>query len=136
VIKPIQFKTTHRASFQEIDSYGHLNTLHYVSYFLSHRFTALRERFELDMKSISELEIAFYTKNLEVAFIRPILGDQLFAINSLVSEKGDGDCKVSCEMLDSKDRTLAKCVMHLVCIDKNTGKPTKWPEGFMDRFYE
>ncbi|MHA0111627.1 hypothetical protein ACXYUI_31730, partial [Klebsiella pneumoniae] len=75
-----------------------MNTLHYVAYFINHRFTALRERFELDLEKINGLDIAFYTRNLDVAFLRPVLGDQLFSITSAILESDSFTCKIECQM--------------------------------------
>ena len=84
----------------------------------------------------SELKVAFYTKNLSVDFLRPVFGDQPFVIRSLLAERDEGSCQVTCEMLDERERPLARCTMHLVCVDKETKRPGTWPQGFMEKFYE
>lgn len=133
---PIHFQTEHRASFQEIDSYGHLNTVHYLSYFITHRFTALRERFGFDLKKIADIEIAFYTKSLDMSFMRPVLGDQIFMISSHISAMDEATCTVTCEMKDEKGRLMARCNMLMVCVDKKTSRASTWPNNFMAVFYE
>jgi acyl-CoA thioesterase FadM len=44
-------RTSHRASFLVLDPFGHMNTAHYLSFFLEHRFSALRE-IGLDLTAI------------------------------------------------------------------------------------
>ena len=136
VEKPVDFVTTHRASFQEIDQYGHLNTMYYVSYFLTHRFTALRERFELGLQAIHALDIGLYTKHMELSFLRPVVGDRAFSISSSVTSRTEETCRIECKMFDEQARTLATCALDLTCVDKKSGKCVPWPEGFLERFYE
>src|SRR5258705_10880877 len=47
---PIRFRSTHRARFEEIDPFGHMNTVHYLAYFLENRFIGLRD-IHIDLKA-------------------------------------------------------------------------------------
>ena len=133
---PIRHKTTHHAVFHEIDGYGHLSTLHYVYYFVTHRSAAMRERFGLGLKEIGDIPVAFYVKNLSVAFIRPVIGDRPFSIESHIAERDERGAKVLCEMLDENGKKVSTCTLDVVCVDKKTARPCPWPEELIGRFYE
>ena len=133
-LKPILFKSTHRAHFSELDLYGHMNSEHYFKYFLNHRFHGMREN-NLDLQKILDLPIAFVLKKSEVDFIKPIYGDETFFITSFVKELKSFTAVVSCTMKDKEDETLSTCQMHLVCLNKKTQKPVKWPKGLFETYF-
>lgn len=133
--KPIVFHTTHRAKFSEVDPYGHVNTQHYLAYFLDHRFTGCRENLGLDLKEIGKLPILFPTTSVTIDFKRPILGDEEFSIESKVVEVSEQKCIVECSMTKSNKDIASTCRFEFTCVDKKTGKTTPWPAGFIDRFF-
>ena len=110
--------------------------MYYVSYFLTHRFTALRERFDLGLQAIDALPYAIYTKHMELDFLRPVLGDRSFSISSVVTSHAAKTCRIECKMFDERDRTFATCLFDFTCVDKKSGKSMHWPEGFLERFYD
>lgn len=133
---PIQFCTSHRAQFSQLDPYGHLNSEQYLGLFLAHRFQGMREVIGWGLKEIMELPIAFYLSQVNVEFIRPVLGDQEFQITSQVTEFRNSDCSVLCQMTTTNEKVLAKCEMAIVSIDQKTQRPCPWPEEVIQKFYQ
>ena len=133
-LKPIVFKSTHRAHFSELDLYGHMNSEHYFKYFLNHRFHGMRKN-NLDLQKILDLPIAFVLKKSEVDYIKPIYGDEAFFITSFVKELKSFTALVSCTMKDKEGETLSTCQMHLVCLDKKNQKPVRWPKGLFETYF-
>ena len=133
---PIQFKTQHRSKFFEIDPYGHMNTTHYINYFLEHRFTGMREFIGYDLATISKLEVAFFTRKLDVEFVRAISGDEPFEIISSTTSVGETDAVVVGEAVKENGKTATKYRMELVSVDKTTGRPVPWPAHVIDRFFK
>lgn len=133
---PIIFETKSRAKFSEIDPFGHVNTQHYLAYYLDHRFTGLREVLDLGLVNISKLEVIFVVSNVSINFLRPLYGDEEFKITSFVSQKEDTQCLIEATMTNSRDKEVSTCNIQLTCIDKKTNKVTPWPEAVIGKFYE
>jgi len=130
------YHSTHRCSFVELDPFGHMNTVHYLSHYLEHRFIGMREVSGLDLKAIHKLSIIFVTKDVKIDFIRPILGDEIFHITSRVTEMMEKDCRVECDMKNSHDQLLSKCQFTFTCVDKRTQKSAPWPDDIRTYFFD
>ena len=117
--QPVRFETTHRPRFSDLDPFGHVNTERYVGYFLEHRFTGLRERLGLDLKTISNLPVAFVIGSLQIEFLRPLIGDLPFTIQSQVIEWGEKDCMIECALFDSRGKEATRCKMRCVCVENS-----------------
>src|SRR5690606_35399168 len=76
--KPIVFETRHRAKFEEIDPFGHLNVNHYLSYFSENRFAGQREVLGLYIRDLGKLTFAFHTVKCELEFKCPVFLDDEF----------------------------------------------------------
>ena len=132
---PVQFKTQHRSKFFEIDPYGHMNTNYYITYFLEHRFTGMREFIRYDLAALTNLEVAFFTRRLDIEFLRPIAGDEPFQIVSSTTSVGHTDAVVLGEAIKENGKVATKYHLELVCVDKATGRPTPWPAHVIDKFF-
>jgi len=133
---PLIFRTIQRPAFDDLDPFGHMNTTRFVSAFLHHRFTGLREVLGLDLAALAALPFVFVTRHLSVDFVKSIRGDEAFAITSRVVEVGEMDCEVSGEMQDSRGNVAATFLLRLTCVSKQTQRACPWGHGFMDRFFE
>ncbi|MGZ3782742.1 MAG: acyl-CoA thioesterase [Pseudobdellovibrionaceae bacterium] len=133
---PLIFISKDRAKFFEIDPYGHMNTQFYISHFLEHRMSCLREYLGWDLEYISKSPIAFVVKDIKVDFIRSVIGDKEFEIKSFVSEFQDKTCTVQMSMDDSvSGKVISKCEMTLACLDKTTLRTATWPEEIKSKFF-
>ena len=135
-LTPLIFKTKERAKFFEIDPYGHMNTQFYVSHFLEHRMTAMREYLNWDLEYLAKLPVAFFMKDIKIDFIRSVVGDKEFEISSHVVEFKDRTCTVELVMEDcNTQKILSKCYMTLACFDKKSSKTIDWPDEIKNKFY-
>jgi acyl-CoA thioesterase FadM len=132
--KPATSITTHRAPFHCIDPFGHLSTVHYLAFFVEHRFAALREGAGLDLPALSKLPFAFVTRRASISFIRPIVGDEPFTVASSPVEFGALDCRVQCVMRKLEGELAATCDFEVVCVSRDRGRPVAWDPAFLERF--
>jgi len=132
---PKIFKSTHRCSFIELDPFGHMNTVFYLSHYIEHRFTGMREESGLDLKAIEQLPFVFVTKDLKIDFIRSVLGDDIFIIESHVSAWHEKECQVLCKMMSKDGKLFSKCEFTFTCILKSNKKPGPWPTGTKEMFF-
>ena len=134
---PIIFKTRERAKFFEIDPYGHMNTQFYVSHFLEHRMTSLREVLGWDLEFISKSPMAFLVKDIKIEFIRSVTGDREFEIRSHVGDFQEKTCSVEMLMEDTQSgKLLSKCLITIACFDKANLKTVSWPEDIKSKFFK
>ena len=131
---PKIFHSVHRAHFSELDLYGHMNSEHYFKYFLNHRFHGMREN-NLGLQKVKELPIAFVIRKTEIEYIKPIYGDEPFIITSFISELKSLTSVALCSMKNEEGKILSTCKMHLVCLDKKSQRPTKWPKGLFEKYF-
>jgi acyl-CoA thioesterase FadM len=136
MMKPKLYKSTHRCSFIELDPFGHMNTLYYLSHYLEHRFTGMREVSGLDLRKISQLPFIFVTKDLKIEFIRSIMGDSVFTIESEIDTWSDTSCTVACRMITEDGKLLSKCTFTFTCIHKGSNQAGPWPDGIKELFFE
>ena len=133
--EPLVFETKGRATFSDLDPYGHVNNTHYFSYFMAHRFEAMRIYLGWDLMTIHKLPIAFFIKKTEIEYIRPLLFDHEYTIQSYISELSSSSAHLTMDMKDDQGHIIAACQVVLVCIDKKTQKPCSWPEEVISKFY-
>ena len=135
-MKPVVFKSLHRAKFSDLDPNGHVNTQCYLDYFLDHRFIGLRESLGLGLAELSRLNVTFFVCKVVLEFHDSVRADEEFSISSVVSEFRETSCSVQCSMKQTrKDSLVAKCEIELVCVDAKTNRPVQWPEDFKSRFF-
>lgn len=134
-MKPIKFKTGHRAKFSQIDPYGVMHNQYYLEYFMDHRMMGLRENLGWDLKALQALPVLFIVKSVQIEFQRPVRGDEEFTIESKVEEFKGVSCVVSCQMQSPQGKDLAKCLMTIVAVDAKTLKPTEWPRDISEKFF-
>ena len=134
--KPIEFCTKHRAKFSQIDSMKILNNEHYLSYFMEHRTSQLRDRLGWNLDTIMTLPVLFVVEEVTIKYKRPIFGDSPFTINSRVTEINRTDIFIGCEMTGDKGAIHSTCKMTVTAIEPKTMRPTDWPEDIIEKFYE
>lgn len=134
-METVVFTTNHRAQFDEIDPFGHLNNTRYLSYINQHRFEGMRKDLNLNIKNISAMPFAFYTKKFEIEYHNAIFMDQEFIITSVIENLGISSARVNVLFLSTKNKILAEAVITLVCVDKSTLQSTQWPTTFLDLFF-
>ena len=135
-MKPIVFKTTHRIRFSDLDSYNHVSTAKYATYYVDHRMQGLRDHIGWDLKALGALPFMVWIRRLEIDFIRPVRADQEITITSSVREFSGPDVVIECSMVDAAGKNLSRCLMTVAHVDKQTNRATDWPPDMTALFFE
>ncbi|MBM4253178.1 MAG: acyl-CoA thioesterase [Deltaproteobacteria bacterium] len=134
-LRPIVFRSQHKPRFFEIDPYGHLSMVHYAAYFIEHRFQGMAQHCGLNAQALADMGIAIFCANFSVDFKSPVFLDTEFTIESHIVSHGGSTAVVACAMHDPDGKLLASCLLTVACIDIQRGKPTRWPEAVLRRFF-
>jgi acyl-CoA thioester hydrolase len=135
-LKPIVYETARRVRFSELDPYNHVGTGSYATFFTDHRMEALRENLGWDLKTLGTLPFMMWVRRLEIDFLRPTRGDQELSITSFVRDFHGPDAFIECAMLDSAGKELARCLMVVAHVDKQTNRASDWPADVGALFFE
>jgi len=132
----IVYTTTHQVKFSELDPYNHVSTGNYATYFTDHRMQGVREHIGWDLKTLGTLPFMTWVRRLEIDFLRPARGDQTLTISSFVQKFRGPDALVECNMLDAAGKQVARCLMTVAHVDKQTNRATDWPPEVVALFFE
>lgn len=133
---PLIFASTHRIRFSDLDPYNHVSTANYATYFVDHRMQGLRDFIGWDLGTLETLPFMVWVRRLEIDFVRPAGSDQEITITSFVREFRGPDALIECTMLDAAGKALARCLMTVAYVDKETRRATDWPPECIALFYE
>jgi acyl-CoA thioester hydrolase len=97
---PAVFTSHHRIRFADLDPYKHMRTAMYSAYFVDHRMDALREQAGWDLRTLERLPFMTFVKRIEIAFLRPVAGDDAIVISSFVREFIGSEAHIECTMAD------------------------------------
>ena len=134
--KPIVFKTTHRIAFSDLDLYNHVSTARYAAYFVDHRIQGIREHLGWDIATLATAPFLVWVRRLEIDFVRPASHGQDVTITSFVREFQGPDATIACTMSDAAGKELARCLMIVAHIDRQTKRTSDWPAERMALFFE
>ena len=132
---PKTFRTTHQVKFSDLDPFAHMNTGRYATYFVDHRMHSLDRDIGWSLKNFDSLDFLTFVRRLEVDFIRPV-GVQEISITSRVREFKGPDAFIECAMADTNGKELARCLMIVAHVDKQTRRARDWPQALQDLFFE
>lgn len=133
--KPIVFRTTHRIRFSDIDSYNHVSTANYATYFIDHRMIGLKDNLGWGGEELERAPFMVWVRRMEIDYIRPVQPDQEIVITSFVREFSGSDAIIECTM-EAAGRTMSKCLMIVAHVDRATSRASDWPVERMAMFYE
>lgn len=134
--KPIVFKTTHKIAFSDLDPYNHVSTAHYARYFIDHRMQGIREYLGWDIDALATAPFMVWVRRLEIDFVRPASNGQDVTITSFVREFQGPDATIECMMSDAVGKTVARCLMIVAHIDRQTKRSSDWPPERAALFFE
>ena len=132
----IVYKTKQRVKFSELDPYNHVSTGNYATYFTDHRMEGLCNHLGWDLKTLGTLPFMTWVRRLEIDFLRPARGDQELSISSFVRDFSGPDALIECSMLDAAGKPVARCLMTVAHVDKQTNRATDWPPELAALFFE
>ena len=133
--KPVLFRSEHKPRFFEMDPFGHMSMIHYLSYYSDHRFRAATAS-GLDPQTLMALDIVFYCARCDIEYKQPVFLDTEFTIESSISSYKGATAAIDCVMRCSEGKLLSVCRMTVVCIDKKSGRPVRWPPAVLERFFQ
>jgi acyl-CoA thioester hydrolase len=134
--KPIVFKTAHRISFSDLDPYNHVGTAHYAKYFIDHRMQGVRENVGWDLETIATAPFMIFVRRLEIDFVRPASMGQEITITSFVRDFRGPDAFIECTMSDAAGKDVARCLMVVAHVDRQTKRASDWPPERAALFFE
>lgn len=133
---PIRYRTAHRIRFSELDPYDHLGTGAYATYFIDHRMEGLARHAGWDRHALARLPFMVWTRRIEVDFLAPARRDDEVTITSFVREFRGPDALIECAMEHAGGRVLARCLMTVAHVDKESGRASDWPPERQALFFE
>ena len=134
--KPIVFKTTHRIAFSDLDPYNHVSTARYATYFVDHRMQGIREHIGWDLQTLATAPFMVWVRRLEIDFVRPASEGQEITISSFVHEFQGPDATIACTMSDAAGKDIARCLMIVAHVDRQTKRASDWPAERAALFFE
>ena len=132
---PAVFTSHHRIRFADLDPYKHMRTAMYSAYFVDHRMDALREQAGWDLRTLERLPFMTFVKRIEIAFLKPVAGDDAIVISSFVREFIGSEAHIECTMADKDGVVAATCLMVVAYVDKATHRAADWPENVAALFF-
>jgi acyl-CoA thioester hydrolase len=97
---------------------------------------ALRQQAGWDLDELARLPFMAWVKHLAIDFLRPVLGDQIVTLTSFVATFAGSDAHIECTMSDAAGKALARCLMVVTCVDRQTIRPREWPADSVALFVE
>ena len=134
--KPLTFKTTHRIAFSDLDLYNHVSTARYADYFIDHRMQGVREHIGWNPETLATAPFLVWVRRLEIDFVRPASHGQEITITSFVREFLGPDAIVTRTMSDAAGKDIARCLMIVAHVDRQTMRPSDWPAERAALFFE
>jgi acyl-CoA thioester hydrolase len=134
--KPIVFKTTHRIAFSDLDPYNHVSTARYATYFIDHRMQGVREHVGWDLEALANAPFMIWVRRLEIDFVRPANHGQEITIASFVREFQGPNATIECTMSDAAGKAIARCLMIVAHVDRETRRSSDWPAERAALFFE
>jgi YbgC/YbaW family acyl-CoA thioester hydrolase len=132
----IRYKSVVPVRFSDLDSYGHVNSTHYLDYVISSRWAFARDQLRVSDRSLIERKIGFYLSKAQMAFKRPIVGAGAIVASSHVQEIIEARLIVPWEIRSTDEATLhADGVLEFAVIDLSTNKPTSCPDWVRALFF-
>lgn len=124
---------TYKAKYREIDQMGFLHNSVYQVYFDEARIEMIRDK--ISYKQIEEDGIIIPVKYLKIDFIRPILYDEEFMVETCLSSIGKCSAQFYYEMVKADRTIVCKAETTNVFLDKATGKFVKIPDYLREHLH-
>ena len=119
----------------DIDNYGHVNNAVYVRW-LDACAWQHSVHVGVSKEDCDRLERGMVVRKTQIEYIRPCFeGDQVLVGNWVTF--ADGRLRASRRfqiIRDGDGATLVRALLHYVCIDLKSGRPTRWPAEFKEKY--
>lgn len=119
----------------DIDAYNHVNNAVYVTW-LDRAAWEHSAALGLPLEACLKLDRGMAVLRSVISYVRPaLLGDRVHVATWLLP--GDGRLRVARRFQvcrESDGVTLARAQIEYVCIELSSGRPTRWPPEFRERY--
>ncbi|WP_413289900.1 acyl-CoA thioesterase [Bdellovibrio sp. HCB337] len=134
---PIEYVGLVDIRFSDIDSYGHVNSKHYLDIISTARLNFLAEQMKMPIEDVTKQGIGFFLTKSTMNFKRPISGLQKVLATSRVTEVRDGKVLViPYELTDeTKTVTYSDGTLEFAIIDMHSKRVTTAPTWVLDLFF-
>lgn len=134
--QPIIYVSTIDVRCSDLDSYGHVNSAHYLDYVSSARLHFLEQNFGMSLDDFAKKGTGIFITKVTQNFKRPINGLKKVLVESFVKSL-DGTRAI----VDYKILSLDRAVTHtfgefeFAIVDLQSGKSVAMPSWMHDVFY-
>ncbi|MGA2779234.1 MAG: thioesterase family protein [Steroidobacteraceae bacterium] len=132
---PAPYLATLNVAQADIDSYDHVNNAVYVTWF---DFAAWSHSAALGLpiETCLQLDRGMAVVRSVIAYLRPaLLGDTVRIATWLLPANGKLRVRRRFQVGREADgATLARAEIEYACIELSSGRPTRWPPEFRDRY--
>lgn len=133
--KTIIYDRLINVSFSHIDSYGHVNSKHYLDYIATARLLFLQEEFNLTVDDILKKGFGFYLVTANQNFIKPIIGLRSVRVISYVVEDRDGILHINYKLTSpDKEKVYSEGKLIYAVIELAKQKKVETPKWLKEVF--
>lgn len=129
----IEGTTTIRVRYGETDRMNYAYYGNYALYYEVGRAELLRS-YGMDYSELEDKGIILPVMNMHIDYKKPAVYDELLTIKTSVKEKPNVKIRFDYEVFNSKEELLNTGYTTLVFVDKESKRPTKAPQYFLDLF--
>ncbi len=135
--KPIIYEEQVEVRFDDLDSYGHVNSSRYLDFVVSSRWKFAQTHLNYSVQSLTNRGVGVYLTRSLVAYRRAINGLQKLWVQSYVSNiKANSIAVISFKITDLSQETLyADGEIDFTVIDFNTQKPIVLTDWLLDYLF-
>ena len=136
--KPIEYADTLDIRFSDLDSYGHVNSKHYVDLVSTARLNFMSKDMKTKVSDVTGRGIGFYMTKSTMFYKRPINGLQKVRAVSHVQDIRDQKVLIIPFSIVSENRetVFSEGVLEFALIDLKTNRSTSAPDWILDLFFE
>ena len=119
-----RFKEEIKVRFADLDAYGHVNNATFFTYLETARTNTFLKAFN----NLMEKGILLIVVKAECSYLKPVTLTDSVYVEFEITSKGKTSFVIEYEINNGKSVTFATASTTMVCLDKNTGKPIKFPD--------
>ena len=136
--KPIEYVDSLDIRFSDLDSYGHVNSKHYIDLVSTARLNFMLKQMKTKISDVTDRGIGFFMTKATMNFKRPINGLQKVRAASFVQEIRDKKTLIIPFSITSESREtiFSDGLLEFALIDLSTNRSTPAPDWIIDLFFE
>ena len=135
---PIEYSDVLDIRFSDLDSYGHVNSKHYVDLVSTSRLNFMAKEMQTKISEVTEKGIGFFMTKSTINYRRPITGLRKVRSRSHVQEIRERKTLIIPFSVTAVDDEGIFCdgVLEFAIIDLTTNRSTPAPNWILDLFFK